>query len=300
MVSQTMTHDEFVKLSASTRTTPASARPARRTHFLAQCYLKNFADPIFSENLHYYDIKKHAWELKPRTPYGVGWVPYLTTLFDAAGKRDDRFERFLKERVEDPVAPVLKKLARHERVNNNERADLARFIAVTVAINPENQADAFADRFWEVNPAKKSEQDAEVAEWCRRIGRKFDDRAHAEYFKGIGFNGLWRWALSLRDRLMQWEWKLLGTSRANPFITSDRPVFLWRDPQRDVQFVSFPISSEMGLVVVSRFGFRDGLDPQKEIAELNRQTMLKATRFVVSCQRHFSGDTTLPSLPIRE
>src|SRR5437870_7108396 len=38
------------------------AKPARRQHFIARFYLRNFAEPMFSDNLCVYDMRKQRWE----------------------------------------------------------------------------------------------------------------------------------------------------------------------------------------------------------------------------------------------
>ena len=51
------------------------AKAARRQHFIARFYLRNFAEPMFSDSLCVYDLRKRRWE--KRSPEGVGWFPHL-------------------------------------------------------------------------------------------------------------------------------------------------------------------------------------------------------------------------------
>ena len=65
------------------------AKTARRQHFIARFYLRNFAEPIFSDNLCVYDMQKKLWDTC--TPKGVGWFPHLHSVIDLNGKRRDDF-----------------------------------------------------------------------------------------------------------------------------------------------------------------------------------------------------------------
>ena len=109
-------------------------KPARRQHFVARFYLRNFAEPTFSDSLLVYSRQGARWE--KRTPNGVGWFPHLFTMIDDAGIQTDDFDRFLKVHVEDPAAPALKKMAEAEGLNENKRPEVALFIALTAARSP--------------------------------------------------------------------------------------------------------------------------------------------------------------------
>lgn len=80
------------------------AKPARRQHFIARFYLRNFAEPVLSDNLCVYDLHKKRWQR--RSPDGVGWFPHLCSMIDMEGNRTDEFDQFLKQQVEDRVLPA--------------------------------------------------------------------------------------------------------------------------------------------------------------------------------------------------
>src|SRR4051794_2366089 len=104
------------------------AKRNRRQHFLARFYLRNFAEPMFSENLRVYDRSKRRWE--SRSPDGVGWYPHLCSMIDMEGNRTDAYDQYLKQEVEDPATPAIKKLAAGTILDPNERAAVAAFIAL--------------------------------------------------------------------------------------------------------------------------------------------------------------------------
>jgi hypothetical protein len=95
------------------------SKPARRQHYAARFYLRHFAEPMFSDDLLVYDLRKRIWE--ERTPRGVGWSPHLCSFIDMGGRRNDHFDRFLKASVEDPAVPALKKIAMSQALTDNER-----------------------------------------------------------------------------------------------------------------------------------------------------------------------------------
>src|SRR5262245_26853559 len=110
-------------------------KAARRQHYIARFYLRQFAEPMFSDNLCVYDMKNRRWG--KRSPDGVGWFPHLCSMIDMEGNRTDDFDQFLKRRVEDPAAPALRKLAIGEMIDLGERAAVAHFVALTAARSPE-------------------------------------------------------------------------------------------------------------------------------------------------------------------
>src|SRR5713226_2238310 len=127
------------------------ARAARRQHFIARFYLRNFAEPMFSDNLSVYDMGKQRWER--RSPDGVGWFPHLCSMIDMEGNRTDDFDQFVKQQVEDPAAPALKKLATGEALDPGDRAAVALFVALTAARSPEMMNGVFTEYVGDLAPA---------------------------------------------------------------------------------------------------------------------------------------------------
>jgi hypothetical protein len=86
---------------------------------------------------------------------------------------------------------------------------------------------------------------------------------------------------------------LIQTTRERPFITSDRPVFAQWDREDDVRMVSFPVSSEFALIIINGGKFNEARDPTNEAVVMNRQTLDRARKFVVTCKEAFPGDELL-------
>jgi hypothetical protein len=214
-------------------------------------------------------------------------------MIDLEGTRTDDFDQFLKQQVEDPAAPALRKLAVGGTLDPGERAAVALFIALTAARSPEMMNGVVTEHLVGLAPAARAELDELVHLWCGWTGKPYDSKSHSEFLKPSGFGAIWVWSQGLQSRLLEWEWHLVRTTRERPFVTSDRPVFAQMDREQDVRLVSFPVSSELALVVVSGGQFNEARDKTREVWALNRQTMDRAGEFVVACGEAFPADEFL-------
>jgi hypothetical protein len=273
------------------------AKTTRRSHFVAQFYLRNFAEPIFSSNLCVYDIEKQRWD--NRTPRGVGWFPHLYAMFDESGSRTDRFEKFLSQQIEDPAASALNRLATGETLESSGRSAIALFIALTAARSPEMMDDVVKTHIEKLAYAEREELDQLVKLWCGVARLPFDAKLHNEFLKPSTFGALLFWSVNLQRQLLEWNWHLVQTTREQPFVTTDRPVFLQWDQEHDVRLVSFPVSSELALIIVGGGQFDEARDRTKETWLINRQTMDRAKRFVVCCKQDFPAADLMPNLGTR-
>ena len=82
-------------------------------------------------------------------------------------------------------------------------------------------------------------------------------------------------------------------ARDKPFITSDRPVLAQWDQTQNVRLVTFPVSSEVALVIITGGQFNEARDRCIEARAMNRGTMDGATDFVVACKQNFPCDDFL-------
>ncbi|MCA9242346.1 MAG: DUF4238 domain-containing protein [Phycisphaerales bacterium] len=269
------------------------SRPSRRQHYIARFYLRNFSEPPLSDSLCVYDLRKRRWER--RTPLGVGWFPHLCSETQMDGTRSDAFDQFLKLKVEDPAAPALRKLASGACLDASERAAISMFIALTAARSPRQIAAVVDRHLAKLTNADRVELDASVRLWCECTGTRLDSKAYGEFLKPSSFGAIWAWSINLHMRLLQWEWRLVHTTRESPFITSDRPVLAQWDKRQDVRLVTFPISSEVALVIFSGGQFNEGRCRSIETRSMNCGTMERATDFVVSCNQTFPGADLLAS-----
>lgn len=260
---------------------------SRRQHYIPRFYLRNFANPIFSDNLQVFNIKKKCWDT--RTPNGVGWYPHICSMIDIDGKRNDEFDKLLKEKIEDPAAPAIKKLANRKDINEIERSAVASFIALIASRSPEMMQSVLNVYLNNISNVKREELDKWVNDWCRWHGKPFDSSSYNEFLKPSSFEGIWIWSQNLKLRLMQWEWHFVETTFERPFITSDYPVFAQWNRKQDVRLLSFPISSEIALIIITGGQFNLDRDHSNEAYAINRQTMDRATEFIVSCNKDYPG-----------
>jgi hypothetical protein len=261
------------------------AKANRRQHFIARFYLRNFAEPLFSDNLCVYDLRRQRWE--KRSPEGVGWFPHLCSMIDIEGNRTDDFDQFLKQQVEDPAAPALRKLATGRALDPSDRAAVALFMALTAARSPEMMKGVVTEHLGGLAPATRAELDDLVKLWCGWTGKTYDSKSHGEFLKPGSFGAIWVFSQSLQSRLLTWEWHVVQTTRELPFVTSDQPVFAQWDRNQDVRLVSFAVSSEYALIVISGGQFNQARDQTNRVTAMNRQTMVRASEFVVACKETF-------------
>ncbi|MBD3249463.1 DUF4238 domain-containing protein [Candidatus Woesearchaeota archaeon] len=256
---------------------------ARRQHYISRFYLRNFAEPIFSNKLNVFTRKDGRWE--ERSPKGIGWFSHLFTVFNNAGKRTDEFDQFLKIKVEDPAAPALKKMAQGRCLNKDERSAIALFIALTAARSPDILRTTEHKYIHSITSEKRKEIQDLIELWSKMMGQpsmSFDN-----FLQQNQLGGIWIWTKSMQERLLNWKWHLLNTTLDKPFVTSDRPVYAEWDRDTNIRLVSFPVASTVALLAINNSQISDGLTDDQNVCTLNRQTMDRATDFVVACQRKF-------------
>ena len=230
--------------------TNTMAKAARRQHFMRDFTSETSQSRGFRiYNLCLYDMRKQRWE--KRSPDGVGWFPHLCSMIDMEGNRTDDFDHFLKQQVEDPGAPALRKLATGATLDPSERAAVALFIALTAARSPDMMNGVVTQHVGGLAPTARAELDELVKLWCGWTGKLYRSDSHSEFLKPSSFGAIWVWSQSLQRRLLEWQWHLVQTTRDRPFVTSDRPVFAQWDREQDLRLVSFPVSSEFALVVIA-------------------------------------------------
>lgn len=264
-------------------------KPAKNQHYLARFYLRNFAEPMFSNKLCYYDLRKHSWE--SRSPEGVGWYPHLCSMIDVEGNRTDHFDQFLKLNIEDPAAPVMKKLATGETIELNERAAVARFIALTTFRTPEMLNNVTKSHLEEQSPSARAELDSAIRFWRELVGKRHIPNEHLEFLKPTLFDAIAFQTDSLAKRLLKWQWNTIRTSRDQPFVTTDWPTL--GEKEGNLHLVTFPISSEIALVISSGGPIVNPTDHTQMVRAMNLGTLHRSTVFVVACKESFPGDEFL-------
>jgi hypothetical protein len=151
------------------------AKTNRRQHFIARLYIRNFTEPIFTGKVSVYDLHKQRWE--SRSPEGVGWRPYLCSMIDMNGKRTDEFDRFLRKAVEEPAAPVLRRLAKGDlNLGAADRAVVALFVALTAARSPALMDNVLKAHLDGLSGSDREELEA-VSLWSHLTGTPLTEKA---------------------------------------------------------------------------------------------------------------------------
>jgi hypothetical protein len=86
---------------------------------------------------------------------------------------------------------------------------------------------------------------------------------------------------------------LRSNNAGQTFHYNDVPVFAEWDRNQGARLVSFPIASELALIVVSG-GQLNRCRTQDDVVVINGQTMAHARDFVIGCKTTFPGDQYLP------
>jgi len=240
---------------------------------------------MFSDNLLVFTRQGTCW--KKRTPNGIGWFPHLLTMIDNAGKRTDEFDFFLKQHVEDPAAPALKKMAQTFQVDEQERCAIALLIALTAARSPCLLNKTKNEYLQKLSDEEKEELCMLIQTWSKATGQPC--MSLEEFLKPSQFGAVWVWAKSFQKRLLQWKWHILQTTRNSPLVTSDWPVYAEWEKSQGIRLVSFPVSSEVAFIVHNEGKLRLNRDPEQDVCVLNQQTMKRATDFIVACRKDFPG-----------
>lgn len=271
---------------------------SKRHHFAAQFYQKNFAEPMFSKRIRVYETTTRQWNSQPRTPNGIGWFPHLYSTINDAGEQTDVFEDFLQRHVDGPADRAMKLAATEpEKLTHDQRSAIALFIGFAAARTPA-MMDSTSEGYFEKLPKGEIDDLEQVVRmWCAITNQSYSENSTRDFIKPSLLRGIIIWAISIRDRLLKWQWTFIRASRQNPFITSDWPVFAEHDQEDDIRFVSFPISSEVALVINSSGEIRSDIEPYDSIRVFNRQTLDRAQHFVICHQDSFSGDEELKGWP---
>ncbi len=252
---------------------------SRRQHYIPRFYLRSFAATPLGEAIWVYLRSGRRWER--RTTRGIGWCRDIYTVSGSSGKRTDSFERLLGEEVEAPASPALRKAAETPEVLTvHEREAIAVFMAVTFARTP---AILGAD-----GPGGRGQRAAEEDHDTNDAPLQ-----PAVLDRLAAFEAIPMWAASFRDRVVEWDWHFIRTTREAPFVTSDCPVYAERDQTGAMCFVQFPIATEVALVAHNTGVLRTDRDPRRDTEAINRGTLQRAREFVVSCSPSFPGDACL-------
>ena len=157
-----------------------------RHHHNPELLLRQFAEPMFSDNIRVFEKKIGRWDPNRRTPNGVGWARHLNSSWDLDGTRHDRFEQHLTENVDTPCAAVLKKAAVDwEGLTGDDLGHIAHFMGYLAA-----RSRGLMENAEKAHKVKQDNDDWLVKAWCEQVGIKFDEEAELKMLKDAIFRAL--------------------------------------------------------------------------------------------------------------
>jgi len=215
-------------------------------------------------------------------------------MFDEMGERTDAFEHFLSEQIEGPAtAPLQKAALKPENLNKQERAAVAMFMCVTATRTPA-MLKMTQQAYFEQLPVGEVKDVRGLAQlWARHVRLPAGKDPLAEFAKPSAFGAILVFAERLRQRLIAWQWEFIRTDRSKPFVTSDWPVYGERDKDSGIEFVQFPVSSEVAVIAYSAGHLRSDRKHAGDVKAFNRGTLERAREFAVCRTPCFPGDEYL-------
>ena len=291
----------------------AAARPLltgpKRQHFLPRFYLEGFAKDGF---VAVFDRDKK--EVRVQQPVNTGVIGHFYTMEDADGRQRFELEQMLSE-FEGKASPGIKKLAAMEQPTDEERADLAIFVALAGFRTPDIieslklfnsglMSDIAKRMFANVELVKEtmrgkpgsptSEEDLE------QDAKEMVDFAQSDQYE-VTTNHRWavgmamKMAFEVAPLLAGRNWLVVHRpNEKKSFVTSDAPVVLSTVTPREPSFygigfgnadamVVFPLTQSCALVM---FG-EDGALQHREIGSdaIRHMNLALADR----CQRFVIG-----------
>jgi hypothetical protein len=181
---------------------------------------------------------------------------------------------------------VVSALALGAALEETERSAVALFIALTAARS--QLAGGLLLRYVRgLSTSDRAKLAAFEREWRERVGRPCGPRSQSEFLKPSALAGLWIWSRDFQNRLLKWDWHQVRTTRDKPFVTSDQPVFGQQPAGLNLRLVTFPVSSEVALVMTDGGQFNEARCPESDARAMNRGTIERAGEFIVACGEGF-------------
>lgn len=287
---------------------PMLAGP-KRQHFLPRFYLENFSnDGLVSV----YD--RESDEVRRQQPVNTGVIGHFYTMEDDQGRRRFELEQLLGE-YEGKSKPVIDKLAAREEINEDERSDLAIFVAFAAMRTPDVVDSLKAFNNGLITKIMKSMySDADEVAARLRDDSEYADKSQealldeARSMVELAQTGALevttqhRWAVGMAIKMAfevapifaGRDWVVLHRdNERKSFITTDAPVRLTTTAKRESNFwgvgygnadavVFFPLKASCTLALLGESGdFRHMEIGTEKIRDLNMAMASKCQRFLI-------------------
>ena len=292
----------------SVSVTPKLSGP-KKQHVVPRFYLDGFSrDGLLSV----YDRQKN--EFRIQTPHNTGAITHYYTFTDAEGRRRYDLEHLMCD-YEGKAAQIIRKLSAKERLTDEERSDMAIFVAIMGFRTPDQiesmkeangqmikrlsqmifGSDKLAKIAVRQNPKNADLSEAEIEQQAKQL-REFVERdqftveTDHQWALGMSMNMF----AKVADILVQRDWVVMHReNEKRSFITSDAPLILTLMQPRPNSFygvgyassdamIVFPLTQASVLVMHGFDGsFAHGVMTEANIKDTNRLIAERYQRFVM-------------------
>ncbi|NQT17798.1 MAG: DUF4238 domain-containing protein [Planctomycetes bacterium] len=262
-------------------------------HYVPQKYLSGFSDQNRPGFVWQYDKKERRFSDKPVS---------IRRIAQQRGFYDEDVERKLNELVERPGNRAIEKLRSNSPIADEERVNLAIYIATMVHRVPRHR-----ERAREIAPRALTEAVGKLKSEIVAVGNEggIDDSIIAEHLAEVDaadercretpppeiirqFRAPWA-SERIVGLIYAMSWRFVSTEGPTYFLTSDNPVFFFEShglgsPESEL---TFALSSNLALLGSWRSGANLCIMKAKQqlVKEVNRRLASAATRFLFYHER---------------
>jgi len=272
----------------------------QKQHYVQRAYLNRWSDK--SGNIFICDLSNGKIHSGPAK--SAAWERYYYCLEDADHPEFKfEIEEFLGNDIESPASPLIDKLDAEKELSSAEKNHLALYIAFQKTRVPffEKFSNELAEKFdkdkllkvlkdkalferFMIDNAEKYKNLIKVPSREEMIRTIEEDRVQMKYPRAHSLKNMLKLSVPLSDLYAQWQWILLEGQGAE-FITSDNPVVtisLARKEGGSFGETTFPLSPAHCLLIEqeTKGKFAVTQDDLNGVREINRRTLLHATRFL--------------------
>lgn len=237
----------------------------KKQHVVPRFYLDNFSK---DGRLSVYDRQKN--EFRVQTPHNTGAITHYYTFTDSEGRRRFDLEHLMCE-YEGRAAKIIRKLSAKERLSDQERSDMAIFVAMMGFRTPDQietlkaangemikrlsqvifGSETLAKIAVKQNPKNASLSEDEIEEQARQL-REFVQRdqytveTDHQWALGMSMNMF----AKVADILVRRNWVIMHRdSDKRSFITTDAPLILTLMQPRQNTFYGIGFANSDAMVV---------------------------------------------------
>ena len=270
-------------------------------HFYTASVLNLFTDPNDPYDFLVYLVKQKRF--KRMFPDGVCYQPDLYTVDHEKVSEEVRYglETIWRKSIEDEAIPVIRALDRGERLRNDTRESLARFIALHLVGHPDTLAKLLKglnDKEWlklramvfddvilakiRLETGKPLEQDKiDKMRECFKYGR-----VDIKYPAARALQEMIKAHPIMVDSLLAADWRICHSPYGSAFITSDNPVVIIPG-DFSFQAVTMPLTPRV-LIEIRHIpegqtpAVGDAMMTRRGVRRRNMLTASNAQRYIIS------------------